>query len=364
MNVCSQHIDSIEVEHPLSRSDLNNTSLSLIPNDKTSDSLSAPSPKPVQISKSKQISYASTDEDVDELNSRCFEDIDRSLMIIEDYREKLNTRIASSINDQSPNQTNSSFRSRILSTEYSQITIDSGVDITSEQKICQLNATLIIDESSSEQITDRNDVFNLSDDSLMEQNSLLLNPLLNQSINEQSDLSLSTSKTEQDSTFFTAKSDLTDSNQLYSTYELEVISDEEDDYPVKDETNELLITTESTRPRADQTPSIPSIFEFKLPSFGEWIDRAFTSFLSDTASNSHNSMGSSRSSSISSIHTSNATTNTSSSSYPITVLNTNCLHNASHDGNINMQQVEILSNKEEDDDEEHSLNGKYIIYLL
>ncbi|CAF4716741.1 unnamed protein product, partial [Rotaria magnacalcarata] len=79
--------------------------------------------KPAPIHKTTQISYASTDEDVDELNSRYFEDIDRSIMTADDYREKLNARLSSSINEQNENQTNSTFRPRILSTEYSQITI-------------------------------------------------------------------------------------------------------------------------------------------------------------------------------------------------------------------------------------------------
>ncbi|CAF3459631.1 unnamed protein product [Rotaria socialis] len=365
MNPNSEQIDSIVLEYSTSHPGINNTSLSIMSNDKITDSSSTPSSKPVSIHKPKQISYASTDEDVDELNSRYFEDIDRSLMTAEDYREKLNTRLSSSINEQNENQTNSTFRPRILSTEYSQITIDSGVDIASEQKTYQPNTTLTIDEQLSEPITDQHDAFNLSDDSLIERNQLKLASSLNQSLVEPSEYSISMNKTEQE-IYFSAKSDLNNQNSSYCGYELEIVTDEEDDdhhhhhHDKTDNSNKLMMASEEppTIP-ASSSPNpqfpIPFVFEFKLPSFGEWIDRAFTSFLSDTSTNPPPSISSSRSSSVGSIHASLGTANTSSSSHIITVLDTHNLQIMSTDANANSQQVEILSRNEEQDDE-YSLN--------
>jgi hypothetical protein len=282
--------------------------------------------EPILDCQSKQISYESTDEDVDELNSNYSEVIDRSMLTIQNYREKFNTRLLSLNNQQNEINPNSTSRSRILSTEYSQMTHDSGVDILSEQKIYQPNTTLTIDEQSSEETTDQNDLFALSDDSLIEspRNNIL---------------SISFNQTEQE-TFFSAKSELNNEIDPYSGYELETITDEDDDHhSIKNDSNELIITSEPPPP---PPPSIPPQFEFKLPSFGEWIDRVFTTFLTETNQIQSQSLLSSRSSSIVSIHGSQSTINTSSSSQPITVL----------------ENQSLPCHQTQDDNDEHSLNGK------
>ncbi|CAF4799025.1 unnamed protein product, partial [Rotaria socialis] len=92
-------------------------------------------------SKRKLNSYASTDEDVDEFNLDYSDGVNRSATTtIQTYRDRLNARL-------NPEQleTNSTNR-KFLSTECSQVTIDSGVDIASEQKLFQLK----IDEQYSE----------------------------------------------------------------------------------------------------------------------------------------------------------------------------------------------------------------------
>ncbi len=295
--------------------------------------------KPSELPRSKIISYASTDEDVDELNSHYSDVLDRSNLTIQNFREKSNRRLS---NESIENNRNSILCSRILSTESSQITLDSGVDIISEQKFYQPNRTLTIDEQSSEETTDQNDLFALSDDSLIDiqsKNHLTFNS---------NDLSNST---EQEA-FFSAKSELNIDKDPYSGYELETISDEDDDddqqQPIKDDSNEFIITSELS-PSIPSSFSIPSQFEFKLPTFGEWIERVFTTFLSETNQNQPLSISSSRSSSIVSIHGSQSTINTSSSSQIITVLENENYQNR-------FEQVE------QNDDDEHSLNGKYLLF--
>ncbi|CAF4406082.1 unnamed protein product, partial [Rotaria magnacalcarata] len=81
-------------------------------------------------------------------------------------------------------------------------------------KPCQPNTTLTIDEQLSEPITDQNDPFNLSDDSLIERNQLKSASSLNQSLVEPSECSISMNKTEQE-TYFSAKSDLNNQNSSY-----------------------------------------------------------------------------------------------------------------------------------------------------
>ncbi|CAF3564176.1 unnamed protein product [Rotaria sp. Silwood1] len=330
MNTNTKQIDSIVPDNSLSNCDKNNISLSKKSNEKTNYSLSKSLHK--SKSKSKPISYASTDEDVDEINSHYFEDIDRpTTTTIEDYREKLNTRLLSLNNEQNENHINLINCSKILSTEYSQITIDSGVDIESEQKIYQPNITLTIDEQSSELITDHNDLFLLTDNSFIEKQSIKI-------IEQESICSMK--------------------NNLYKTYELETISDDddEDNNVIKNNSNELIITTENST-LINHSTIIPSQFEFKLPTFGEWIDRAFTVFLSDTNQYQNDSILSSRSSSIVSIPTSQSTINTSSSSQIITVLDNFNLSNISKDNNSDFHQTQTFIHQEEQDDE-HSLNGK------
>ncbi len=299
---------------------------------------------------SKTISYASTDEDVDELNSNYSDVLDRSNLTIQNSCEKSNLHL---LNEQTESNRNSISCSKILSTEYSQITLDSGVDIISEEKLYQPNRTLTIDEQSSEETTDQNDLFALSDDSSMDMqsnNHFHFNP---------NDLSNSMNYYTDQETYFSAKSELTTDKDQYSGYELVTISDEDDDHhhhePMKDDSNEFIITTELSPPlppasSSSSSFSIPSQFEFKLPSFGEWIDRVFTTFLTETNQNQPLSVSSSRSSSIVSIHGSQSTINTSSSSQVITVLE-----------NENYQNLSERARKEEQDDDEHSLNGKHLL---
>ena len=204
----------------------------------------------------------------------------------------------------------------------SQVIVDSAVEMLSEQKFYQLsNRNQIIDEQSSE---DQNDLFALSDDSSVES--------LNKN-HQSDDLSRSFLVIEKD---------------LYSGYELETITDEEDDEQAnKSTSNELILTPEirptKTPPTAPSSvPTIPPQFEFKLPTFGEWIDRVFTNFLTETSPNSPPLIDSSRSSSMMSIPNSQSTMNTSSSSQAVTVV---------ENENFNRTSRE---------DDEHSLNGKSI----
>ncbi len=268
-------------------------------------------------------SYASTDEDVDEFNLDFSEDIDRPT--IQTYRDRLDARLNSEKN---------SSRSRILSTEYSLITLDSGVDdIVSEPKISQLK----IDEQYSEQTTNQNDLFVLSDDSLLDIESPQITDLLLKtpstinersiSITDESDdgksyLSTITDfqlipKTDRGPSntseqYYSAESEFNTSlsfhnNDPYSGYELENISDDDE--------------KENKSKSPQLSGSISPRFQFKLPSFGDWIDRVFTTFLSET-NQQPTSASTSRSSSIISIHTSQNTID-SSSSQLLTVIENN-----------------------------------------
>lgn len=284
-----------------------------------------------QLVSTKPVSYASTDEDVDELNSHYSDVLDRSSSTIQNVREKSNP---DALIDSIETNRNSIFRPRILSTEHSQITFDSGVDILSEQKIYQPNQTFTIDEQSSEETTDQNDLFALSDDSVIDirskspRNSLILHS---------------------NSIYFSAKSDVNIEKDPYAGYELEIVTDEEDDQPqpIGDHCDELLITSEHS-PGAPNSTRIPSKFEFKLPSFGEWIDRVFTNFLTETNQNQSSSFGSSRSSSINSIHSSQSTINTSSSQM-VTVMENPHFQHPSPSSRVEQSN---------DNDDEHSLNGR------
>jgi hypothetical protein len=81
----------------------------------------------------------------------------------------------------------------------------------------------------------------------------------------------------------------------YGGYELESVTDEDDDdYDEQQVHSECLITSEAIEP----IQTIPARFEFKLPTFGEWIDRAFMTFLTETNPKMSTSISSSRSSSI------------------------------------------------------------------
>lgn len=295
-----------------------------------------------ELTESKEVSYASTDEDVDELNSHYSDVIDRSNSTIQNIREKSN--VEPSIISHETSHRYSLTRPRIFSTEYSQITMDSGVDILSEQKLYQPNQTFTIDERSSEETTDQNDLFALSDDSVIDMQSKSPHNVFIRHSHE-------FSNSLQD-VYFSAKSDLnTEQKDPYAGYELETITDEEDDQPqaTNNESNELIITSENSPTRPTTTTSIPPQFEFKLPSFGEWIDRVFTTFLNETHQQPSTSIASSRSSSINSIHSSQSTINTSSSQM-ITVLENPNFQNRT--------QSEEQKNNDNDNDEEHSLHGK------
>ena len=331
--------------------DVDKKSTPRTPHEKLSHSLSKSSSKPILILESKHISYASTDEDVDDINSHYFEDIDRSTTTnMIDHRDKLRTRLLSLNNEQNGSNTNSSFYSRILSTEYSQITLDSGVDITSEQKNYQPNTTLTIDRQASEQTTDQNDSHVLSDDSLMEievklpASNFLLNSSMNESLESKTNLP--------------NENGLNDEKNFYEGYELETVTDEDDDHLMKNDTNKFTINSEisSSKSPSPSHCTIRSQFEFKLPTFREWIDRAFNTFLSQTNQNQSDSILSSQSSPILSMHTSQSTINTSSSSQMITVLDTHDLQNTSRNECIDRHQTRLISSDEEKKDEQ-SLNG-------
>ncbi|CAF1306271.1 unnamed protein product [Adineta steineri] len=277
---------------------------------------------------------ASTDEDVDEFNIDYTEDIDQSAATatIQTYRDRLNARINAEINQ---------FRPRILSTEYSQITtLDSGVDIASEQKISQPK----IDEQYSEETANQNDLCALSDDSLLDiepahhNHDLLLKiPTITHeqslSLTEESDDFKSyitaitdtqlTTKNERGPSntsdqYYSAESEFNTSlsfpnNDLYNSIELENVSDDDKDKQIHNNNNEIQnLCTELS-------PSSSPKFDFKLPSFGDWIDHVFTTFLAET--NQH-STSTSRSSSIISIQTSQNTIDTSSSQVLTVIENT------------------------------------------
>jgi len=316
------------------------------PNSKQIDSIVPKLSKSMIDIQSKEIAYASTDEDVDDLNSQYSEVLDRSISTLQSYHEKFNTDSLFLNNEQNEMNTSSINPSLILSTEYSQLTFDSGVDIISEQKTYQPNTTLTINEQSFEEITDQNNLFDLSEDSLIE--SQKTNLLFNQN-----DLSISTNQTECD-TYFSAKSELNSENDLYNGYELETINDEDDDHPpIKNDSDEFILTSEISTPPPSPLPSIPPQFEFKLPSFAEWIDRVFTTFLTGTKENQPKSISSSRSSSIISSHGSQSTINTSSSSQALTVLENETLP---------VHQTQSCSKNDEND--ERSLNGKYPLFFF
>lgn len=273
--------------------------------------------------------YASTDEDVDELYLDYSEDADRPIATIQTYRDRLNARINPEMN---------STRPRLFSTEHSQITLDSGVDILSEQKLSRSK----VNEHSSEQTANQNE----SDDSLLDIETTRTNELLSKSsppiIHEQS-ISF-TDESEEGKTYLTALTDyqllsrtergLTNTSEQYysaesefntslsfptndqfSGYELENVSDDEE--PIA-----KALSPPPPPPLPPRVPRSPSPkFDFKLPTFGDWIDQVFTNFLAETNQQTQ-STSTSRSSSIISIHTSQNTIDSSSSQMITVVENT------------------------------------------
>ncbi|CAF1627849.1 unnamed protein product, partial [Adineta ricciae] len=283
---------------------------------------------PAMISKSKQISYASTDEDVDEFNSHCSETLDQS-----------------SRNGATPR----TYSNQSSLEQSFDIEVNRGHDVN------QTNLNALLDEPVSEEITNHNDNLTISDDSLV--NTEFQSPLIHFTA-ENSEPTTSVYTAEQEM-FFSAKSELTTEKDFYSGYELESITDEEDDDARKDDFNEYLIISESSTasstthsaptPPAPPPSSIPPEFEFKLPSFGEWINRAFNTFLSEADQTPYETISTSRSSSDVSIHGSQSTINTSSSSQIVTVREN---RNLSKDESIDFCPTQSTSNN----DDEQSLN--------
>ena len=278
--------------------------------------------------------YASTDEDVDELYLDDSESIDRRPMAtIQNYRDRLNARVNNS------SETILPARSRLVSTEHSQITHDSGVDILSEQKVSQAK----IDEHCSERTTNQNE----SDDSLLDietphthEVSSRTPPLIvhEQSISLTDELDGGKSylsvlndypivnRTERalndhSEPYFSAESDFNTSLVFpsadpYSGYELENITDDEDVIP-QESAPEMTLPAAAA---ASSPPRTTTTIDFQLPTFGDWIDQVFTTFLAETH---QQSASTSRSSSIVSIHTSQNTIDTSSSQVLTVIENKN-----------------------------------------
>ncbi|CAF1627908.1 unnamed protein product, partial [Adineta ricciae] len=306
-------------------SDIHKTLHTVIQSEHNSHFLS----NPAMISKSKQISYASTDEDVDEFNSHCSETLDQS-----------------SRNGATP---------RTYSNQ-SSLEQSSDIEVNRELDVNYVNPNAFLDEPVSEEITNHNDNLTLSDDSLV--NTEFQSPLIHLTA-ENSEPTTSVYTAEQEM-FFSAKSELTTEKDFYSGYELESITDEEDDDARKDDFNEYLIISESSpsssstthsapSPPAPPPSSIPPEFEFKLPSFGEWINRAFNTFLFEADQTPYETISTSRSSSDVSIHGSQSTINTSSSSQIVTVREN---RNLSKDESIDFCPTQSTSNN----DDEQSLN--------
>lgn len=333
MNVESKQTDVSQCDHSIIYANGNHSCATVIQSDHSEQA----SCNPAMIPNPKLISYASTDEDVDELHSHYSEAIDHA-------REKFNTPL-STVDE--------------ATTKHS-TTVDAITDLVGEPVVFEPEPSSIADnadDDSSEELTNRNDLLTLSEDSLVniEPASSTNNfTTANQLGTENSELI-----TEQD-TYFSARSDLTAEKDLYGGYELESITDDEEDTPRKDAPKELLITSESSPSHAASPRStVPPDFEFKLPSFGEWINRAFNTFLSETDHNHVEPILSSRSSSDISIHGSQSTINTSSSSQIITVVEK--AHEV-EDECLVADEAQSPANDEELEDE-HSLNGKHAFQL-
>ena len=271
-----------------------------------------PPPPPPIPAQRKLNSYASTDEDVDELNLDYSEDIDRSAATIQTYRDRLAARLNG---EQQP-----TIRPRIVSTEYSQITLDSGVDISSEPRVLQPR----IDELYSEETANQNDLFALSDDSLLDIESPQSNdvpfrapPTIHEhssSFNEESDdgRSYSTAITDDPLPNKTERGPSNTSETYYS-------AESEFNTSLSQTNNEVEhVTNANDQPdhSAQPSPPIEAPTDVRMPSFSDWIDRVFTDFLADTKPDS---ISSSRSSSLVSMHASHATID-SSSSQMVTVI--------------------------------------------
>ncbi|CAF0791943.1 unnamed protein product [Rotaria sp. Silwood1] len=341
--------DSNLPDYTIFNREINNTSSPIQKNTSTSSSSSSSSPsknkiqsyekilnKPSTCSPKRKLnSYASTDEDVDEFNLDCSDHIDRSLTTIQTYRDKLNARLQAEQSD-----TNST-RRRITSMEYSQNTIDSGVDILSEQKLLQSK----IDEQYSEETTNQNDLFALSDDSLLDIESPQINDLSLKPISIINEKSISlTEESNEGKSFLTAITDFpliitsergpSNTSEHYYSAESEFntslsfqnndtsnINEYENNNTNNNDHNEINnpnLEIQQISSEYSQTNTID--MNVKISTFGDWIDQVFTTFLAET--NQQQSSSTSRSSSIISIHTSTNTIDTSSSQV-LTVIENN-----------------------------------------
>ena len=274
------------------------------------------------------ITSGSTDEDVDELNSHYSEEIDRSTATNPTARDKFHVH-ESSFDHLAYDD--AKLASKILSMESSQMTVDSGVDIASEERIFPAKAPFAVNEHAWREFSDPEHPELASDSSFIETESKTTNVPL------EHDLTESITEAEPE-IYYSAQGDV---NHLYNGFELETISDDETEDLLADNSHELILTAAAPPP----PPPIPSRFEFKLPTFGEWIDRAFTTFLADSQQHPSISTPSSRSSSIVSMHSSPSTMHTSSSSQMVTVIDTSNL-------------TTELSTQLCGDDDEPSLYGK------
>ncbi|CAF4725285.1 unnamed protein product, partial [Rotaria socialis] len=225
---------------------------------------------------------------------------------------------------------------KFLSTECSQVTIDSGVDIASEQKLFQLK----IDEQYSEETTNQNDLFALSDDSLLDIESPYMNDLsLKPSfIIKQQQLRSYTDDSEGGRSYLTAITDipsLTKTDRVPSNTSEQYYSADSDFNTSLSLANNDIEFENQTHPgqgiqelspdqsSASSTASpIPPEIDSQLPAFGDWIDGVFTAFLAETNQQSNST---SRSSSILSVHISQHTIDTSSSQV-LTVIENNKNH--------------------------------------
>lgn len=280
--------------------------------------------------KRKLKSYASTDEDVDDLNVDSSEDVDQSAMTIQTYRDRLTARLHAEIKPSRP---------RFASTEYSQITVDSGVDIASEQKVSQPK----IDEHQSEETANQNDLFALSDDSLLDiepshANSLLLRT---PAITHEQSVSL-TEESDDFKSYLTAvidvqiqqQADRGRSNTSEQYYSAESEFNTSLAFPAQDlqQSHELRDDSIEGQNQREAAPAEPDNemspveaaqsssprFDLNAPSFGDWIDHVFTTFLAEA---SQRSAPASRSSSIISMQTNQSTIETSSSQVSTVVEN-------------------------------------------
>lgn len=310
----------------------------------------------------KSNSYASTDEDVDDLNVEYSEDIDRSLTTVQSYRQRLSERL---LNEHDQQQQNQSTEPQMTLTEHSQITLDSGVDIISERK----RFSTKIDEVM---VTNQNDLIMNSDDSLLDiESSPHANLQVPAIIEEQSRSFQDESEGKSYSTaiadeFNQGKSERGPSNTSEQYYSAEsefnntlsfinndpLIIDESDKDLIEGSKQQMMTNQPSTQMQSSQ-----------IGSFSDWIDQVFTEFLSDT--NAQSAL-SSRSSSIISMQASSHNTIDSSSSQVLTVIERSCPHiSETVEETINdlCTTVEYYETRNRLSDDGPYIEGNYSVYI-